>query len=217
MNTTVQKSRRTRSISVGTFHVLLLEINIKEAKTLLPIAERLALDRQGKITILSVLLVPEGEQMSVVATKASRLREEIKTYLDPGPIPTRVKTLVRTEQDFWDGIRRFVVSENIHLVIAHWNATLLDKGFSTDLQNSELFSLPCDIAIVRPSKAVSESEHWGSVEKILLPVRGGINCGLVIPSLSLKMPPSRYCMWNPRNYQTVKGASITSSPQLYTG
>jgi len=90
MNTSIVKSRRTRSKTTRTFNVLLLETNVKEAKTLLPIAEQLALDRQGKITILSVLLVPEGEQMSVVAKKASRLREEIKSYLDVAPIPARI-------------------------------------------------------------------------------------------------------------------------------
>ena len=79
-------------MTARTFHVLLLETNVREAKTLLPLAEQLALDRQGKITILSVLLVPEGEQMSVVAKKASRVREEIKSYLDVAPIQTRIKT-----------------------------------------------------------------------------------------------------------------------------
>ena len=178
MNTSVVKSRRTSSKTTRTFHVLLLETNVKEAKTLLPLAEQLALDRQGKITILSVLLVPEGEQMSVVAKKASRLREEIKSYLDVAPIPTRIKTLVRTEQDIWDGIQGIVISENIQLVLAHWSATLLDNEFRADLQNSKLFTLPCDVAVVRPSTAVSESEHWRSVKRILLPVRGGINAGL---------------------------------------
>ena len=178
MNTSIVKSRRTRSKTTRTFNVLLLETNVKEAKTLLPIAEQLALDRQGKITILSVLLVPEGEQMSVVAKKASRLREEIKSYLDVAPIPARIKTLVRTEQDIWDGIQGIVISENIQLVLAHWSATLLDNEFRADLHNSKLFSLPCDVAVVRPSTAVSESENWRSVKRILLPVRGGINAGL---------------------------------------
>ena len=165
-------------MTARTFHVLLLETNVREAKTLLPLAEQLALDRKGKITILSVLLVPEGEQMSVVAKKASRLREEIKSYLDVAPIPTRIKTLVRTEQDIWDGIQGIIITEKIQLVLAHWSATLLDKDFRADLQNSKLFTLPCDVAVVRPSTAVSESENWGSVKKILLPVRGGINAGL---------------------------------------
>ncbi|MCK4899640.1 MAG: glycosyltransferase, partial [Anaerolineales bacterium] len=165
-------------MTARTFHVLLLETNVREAKTLLPLAEQLALDRKGKITILSVLLVPEGEQMSVVAKKASRLREEIKSYLDVAPIPTRIKTLVRTEQDIWDGIQGIIITEKIQLVLAHWSATLLDKDFRADLQNSKLFTLPCDVAVVRPSTAVSESENWGSVKKILLPVRGGNNAGL---------------------------------------
>jgi len=54
----------------------------------------------------------------------------------------------------------------------------LDNEFRADLHNSKLFSLPCDVAVVRPSTAVSESENWRSVKRILLPVRGGINAGL---------------------------------------
>ena len=180
MKTPVQKSKRTRTLTAQTFRVLLLETDVKEAKTLLPLAERIAHDRQGKITILSVLFVPEGEQMSVVAKKASRLREELKTYLENATVPTTIKTLVRTEEDVWDGIYEIVMKENIQLVLAHWSATLLEKDFKANLQNSKLIELPCDIAVVRPSNSIIESENWQSVERILLPVRGGANAGLTL-------------------------------------
>lgn len=180
MNLPTQKSKRTRTLTAQTFRVLLLETNVKEAKTLLPLAERIAHDRQGKITILSVLFVPEGEQMSVVAKKASRLREELKTYLEDAPGPTRIKTLVRTEEDVWEGIYEIVIKENIQLVLAHWSATLFEKDFKSSLQNSKLLELPCDVAVVRPSKSVVESDNWQSVERILLPVRGGANAGLTL-------------------------------------
>lgn len=173
-----KKSKRRKNKAAQTFHVLLLETNIKEAKTILPLAERIALDRQGKITILSVLFVPEGEQMSGVAKKASLLREELKTYFERTPIPTRIKTMVPTEEDIWEGINEIVKDENIHLVLTHWSATSLDKGFRKDLNASNIFNLPCDVVIVRPSNSVAETENWQSVKKILLPVRGGANAGL---------------------------------------
>lgn len=173
-----KKSKRRKNKAALTFHVLLLETNIKEAKTILPLAERIALDRQGKITILSVLFVPEGEQMSGVAKKASLLREELKTYFERAPIPTRIKTLVPSEEDIWEGITDIVKGEDIHLVLAHWSATLFDKGFRKDLKASNIFNLPCDVVIVRPSNSVAEEEDWQSVKRILLPVRGGANAGL---------------------------------------
>ena len=175
-----KKSKRRKNKAAQTFHVLLLETNIKEAKTILPLAERIALDRQGKITILSVLFVPEGEQMSGVAKKASLLREELKTYFERTPIPIRIKTLVPTEEDIWEGINEIVKDENIHLVLAHWSATSLDKGFRKDLNASNIFNLPCDVVLVRPSNAVAEAENWQSVKRILLPVRGGANAGLTL-------------------------------------
>jgi glucosyl-3-phosphoglycerate synthase len=178
--TSVQRSKRRKNRTSQTFHILLLETNIKEAKTLLPLAERIALDRQGKITILSVLIVPEGEQMRGVAKKASLLREELKTYFERTPIPTRIKSFVRTEEDIWEGINEIVMVENIHLVLAHWSANLLDKDFSKDLNASKILNLPCDVVIVRPSNSVAEAENWQSVKRILLPVRGGANAGLTL-------------------------------------
>ncbi len=175
-----QKPKRSRSRTAQAFHVLLLETNIKEAKTLLPLAERIALDRHGKITILSVLLVPEGEQMSGVARKASRLREELKTYFEQTPIPTRIKTLVRSEEDFWQGVKNIVLEGNIQLILAHWSATKFDKQFRNNLNANDIFNLPCDVAIVRPSNLVTVEGSWKSMKRILLPVRGGVNAGLTL-------------------------------------
>ena len=153
--TTIMESKRTRSSAAQAYHVLLLETNIEEAKMLLPLAERIALDRQGKITILSVLFVPEGGQISGVAKKASRLREELKTYFERTPIPTRIKSLVRTEEDVWEGVHETVLEEKIQLMLTHWSVTNLDKGFRENLSTNKIYSLPCDVALVRPSNSIS--------------------------------------------------------------
>jgi glycosyltransferase involved in cell wall biosynthesis len=178
--TPTKKVKSTRSSTAQAYHVLLLETNIKEAKTLLPLAERIALDRQGKITILSILFVPEGGQISTVAKKASRLREELKTYFERTPIPTRIKTLVRTEEDIWVGVNDIVVNENIQLLLAHWSTTTLDKDFRENLSSNRIFDLPCDVSLVRPSNSVAEAEDWSSVKRVLLPVRAGANAGLTL-------------------------------------
>jgi glycosyltransferase involved in cell wall biosynthesis/nucleotide-binding universal stress UspA family protein len=176
--TSVQKRKRTRSKIPQLFRVLLLETDVKEGKTLLPFAEQIALDRKGRLIILSVLIVPEGEQMSVVAKKASRLREELTTYLEDTTISTRIKTLVRTEEDIWDGIHKFILRERIDFILAHWSVSLFDKDFQKNIPNNKLFELPCDIAVVRPAIPITESENWHSVKRILLPVRGGVNAAL---------------------------------------
>jgi glycosyltransferase involved in cell wall biosynthesis len=178
--TSAKNTRSSRSRPVQAYHILLLETNIKEAKTLLPLAERIALDRQGKITILSILFVPKGGQISTVAKKASRLREELKTYFERTPIPTRIKTLVRTEEDIWVGVNDIVVNENIQLLLAHWSTTTLDKDFRENLSSNRIFDLPCDVSLVRPSKSVAEAEDWSSVKRVLLPVRAGANAGLTL-------------------------------------
>jgi len=176
--TSSSKSNSRKPRVSQTYNILLLETNIEEAKTLLPLAERIALDRRGKIIILSVLYVPEGDQMSAVAKKASRLREVLKTFMESTPIPTRIKTLVRTENELWEGVNEIVGEEKIDLVVAHWSTTLIDKEFPANLDASKLLALPCDIAVVRPSLQVNEAENWQSLNRILLPVRGGANAGL---------------------------------------
>lgn len=172
------KPAQRKSSRARTYNILLLETNIEEAKTLLPLAERIALDRGGKIIILSILCVPKGDQISGVAKKASRLRELINTFLENTPISTRIKTLVRTEGELWDGVLEIVVQEKIDLVVADWSTTLMDKEFPHKLDESKLLTLPCDIAIVRPSLQVSTAENWHSMSSILLPVRGGANAGI---------------------------------------
>ena len=171
-------SGASKSRVAQTYNILLLETQIEDAKILLPLAERIALDRRGKIIILSVLCIPEGDQMSGVAKKASRLREVLKTFMESTPIPTRIKTLVRTEGELWEGVNEIVVEEKINLVVAHWSTTEIDKQFPENLDESKLLALPCDIAIVRPSMHIYESENWRSLNRILLPVRGGANTGL---------------------------------------
>lgn len=173
-----QKRKKTKSTIPQSFRVLLLETDVKEAKTLLPLAENIALERQGTLIILSVLIVPEGEPMSIVAKKASRLREELTTYLEDAPVTTRIKTLVRTTEDIWEGIREIVLREHITFILAHWSATQFDIDFQKNLPHNKLFKLPCDIAVVRPASPITESENWHSVKRILLPVRGGANAAL---------------------------------------
>ena len=72
--------------------------------------------------------------MSGVAKKASRLREVLKTFMESTPIPTRIKTLVRTEGELWDGVNQIVSQEKIELVVAHWNTTQIDREFPENLE-----------------------------------------------------------------------------------
>lgn len=171
---TKSKSKKISQI----YHVLLLETDVKQAKALLPLAERIALDRQGKITILSTLLVPEGQQMSGVAKKASLLREELKTYFEQIPIPTMIKTIVRTDQDLWDSIQTTITEQKIQLLIADWSSALFDKDFPHNIADCQIIKLPCDIVLVRPSNTIIDTGSWQSAQKILLPVRGGVNAGI---------------------------------------
>lgn len=171
-----ETKRAPRSLRIA-----LLETNLEEAKVLLPFARQVARDRHARLMIFSVLAIPEGEQISVVATKASYLRRELTRLLQEEflkPIP--VKTIVRPELEIWEGIAESIHKEKVDVLIAHWSS--LSTGDLPDrvLSTYQLLKLPCEVILLRPSTEVMSSGHWASIEKILLPVRGGVNSTLTL-------------------------------------
>lgn len=161
--------------------IALLETNLSDAKVLLPFARQVTSDRHARLMILSSLAIPQGDQISVVATKASQLRRELTRQLKeefPKPIP--VKTIVRPESEIWEGIADFIGKEKIDILIAHWNVLTIGDLPDRALTASPLFGMPCEVILLRPSSQITSSEQWSFITKILLPIRGGVNSTLTL-------------------------------------
>lgn len=172
-----KEPRRTQRIP----RIALLETNLAEAKVLMPYAYQVASDRHARFMILSVLAIPEGEQISVVASKASLLRRELTRHLKeelPKPIP--MKTIVRPELEIWEGIAESITKEKIDVLIAHWSSLFIGDLSDQGVLTSRLLKMPCEVILLRPSIEVASSEQWTSIKKILLPVRGGVNSTLTL-------------------------------------
>lgn len=179
----MNQDRKTKEAkrSSQLLRVALLETNLEEAKVLLPFARQVASDRYARLMILSVLPVPHGEQISVVASKASLLRRELVNQLKeefPQPIP--IRTIVRPEMEVWDGIAESIKREKIDVLIAHFNALAIGDVPDLIMSSSRILRLPCEIILLRPSHEVTHSGKWTYVKKILLPVRGGVNSTLTL-------------------------------------
>lgn len=176
-----RKERRTDPSPPQPYRVLLPLSSLEEGRILLPLAEMVVQARQGQLTILHVIGVPEGEQVSEAARQASRFREELGSLLsDQLTITAQMKTLVRHEAEVWGGIWDVVRQEKIDLLLLAWSNPALPETAGNELKDASLVAPLCDVVGVRPAAQISGPHGWYNIRKILLPVRGGRHAGLAL-------------------------------------
>jgi nucleotide-binding universal stress UspA family protein len=163
------------------FQVLLALRSVDEARLLLPLAEILAADREGRLLILHASIVQEGEPLSVTAAEASRGREELVKLLSRRDLGiVQIKTLVLAENEIWDGIWQTVAQEQIDLLVFAWGTPVMESTLVDQNVDARLAAPPCDIVSVYFNPHLAQAGRWDSMEKILLPVRGGANSALTL-------------------------------------
>lgn len=159
--------------------VLLPLMSLKEARTLLPLAQALAADQGGRLIVLHVVAVPEGRPLSEAAAEVSRSREALDLFLaQNGHTGVQVKTLVRVAREVWEGIWETVREEEVDLLLLGWRGETLPDTAVEKMVHPLLAQPPCDVVLVRPGTDVTGPEGWGGLRRILLPVRGGPHAAL---------------------------------------
>ncbi len=170
-----------RNIMPELIRVLVPVSGLDEAKLLIPIVQGVLQEYQGELTILSITKVPEGFPMSQTAAKASRGREAFCKWLSKNTqIAANVKTMVCPSRDVWAGIWRVVKQEGSDLLIVSLPVPGLGQTVVSKLIDPRLTQPPCDVVVVRPGRGVAGDMHWGTVKRILLPVRGGPRSSLAL-------------------------------------
>ncbi|NOK60522.1 MAG: hypothetical protein GFH27_549297n121 [Chloroflexi bacterium AL-W] len=167
---TTEPRRQTpeqRSISQE-YIVLLPVLDLDEAKRLLGLAIAIARHRNGRVVVLSVVVVPEERSLSDGVVEARRLRAELETIGDFNDLS---EVIVRPTVNVAHSL-----TEGIHTAAKEQNAQLLLLGWQSDHSSSErlfgppiddmLRDSPCDVVIAR----LQEGQSW---HRVLLPVRGG--------------------------------------------
>lgn len=163
------------------FKVLLSVSYIDEARAMLPLAEMLVQDRPGQLIILHILPVSEDQPPHDAVNQASRFREDLAELLNEEiGIPAQIKTIARSPDQVWDGIWESVSNEGANLLLFAWGTKDLPNTAIGVIQGEQLLTPPCDIVAVRPVGLVSEDGYWSSLNRLLLPVRGGPNSGLTL-------------------------------------
>lgn len=174
-NATSRSPRRVNRTTSSRRHRVLLPVtNLSEVRVLLPLAEALAREWQGRLIVLHVVTVPEEDSLSGAAAEASRSRQDLDRYLSEySDAIAHVRTVVRVAREVWEGIWDTVKQENIDLLLLGWRGGALQGTAVGDLIDWRLAAPPCDVVTVRLGRDLIIPEDWQATHNILLPSRGG--------------------------------------------
>jgi glucosyl-3-phosphoglycerate synthase len=115
----------------------------------------------AEIILVGVVVVPEGQSLSLGAVAARALRRQLRYYGKEEHITSKSQVIVSYHP--WDEISRLLQKEKPDLLCLEWDAHFIALGMTTQ---DVLTRPPCNVALVRgkiPSKP----------KQILVPVRGG--------------------------------------------
>jgi glucosyl-3-phosphoglycerate synthase len=140
------------------------------------------LEEGGSLTALSIVEVPEGEQLSEGATRARHARRLLQRVLEFVPDGVDLHTVVRIGRRADEGIVELAAEENADLILFGWGGPGQVRRGTTDDELLPVFSptidevireRPCDIAVVK-------QRGIGDVRRIVAPVRGGPHAELAM-------------------------------------
>jgi len=150
-------------------HILLPVRQVSEAEELLPLARAIAQGWKGHVLLFGIVHMPAEKSLSegVLAAQSLRLQLEQLAAADPwvDMLPT-----ARVTYTPWDEIAQQVDEAEYDLLLLRWHQD--QAAFGADLRDV-LVDPPCDVAIVRPGELAS-------LQRILLPVRGGPHAELAL-------------------------------------
>ncbi len=162
-------------------HVLLPLSNLEEAKLLIPFADIITSACQGQLTILTFIPVPEGSHPSEVAGRASRFREALDSLITANlNIIPQIKTLVRPQEEVWEGIWEVVNQDSIDVLIFSWSTPDFPHTTVGKDRDLMLATPPCNLITVYPSVEMISTGDWHSIRRILLPIRSSPYASLVL-------------------------------------
>lgn len=158
-------------------HKILLPLsNIREAETLLPLAEAIARSRGSQLIVMNIVTAPSTGRLSQEAVSVSRSRQALNKYLvDHHYDIPEIQTIVRVAHEVWEGIWDSIDQEHIDLLLLGWQSEALPHTVVGELDHPRLQDPPCDVIFFRPGDNFEPSAGWSGIRRILLPVRGGPN------------------------------------------
>jgi glucosyl-3-phosphoglycerate synthase len=150
-------------------HILLPVCDVADAESLLPLAKAIAHGLNGRVLLFGIVHIPEGKSLSEGVLPAQSLRQELERLAAADPLVDMLPTAKVTYAP-WGEIAQQVDQADYDLLLLCWRDDQTVLG--ADLHDV-LVHPPCDVAIVRPGEPAS-------IQRILLPVRGGPHAELAL-------------------------------------
>jgi glucosyl-3-phosphoglycerate synthase len=159
--------------------VLIPVANPDTAEELVRVGAALMDRKDGILTVLGIVEVPEGTPLSDGATRARQARRLLQRVLDFAPDGTTIHPIVRIGRRAAEGVLEAATELDADLIVFGWGGkpTQPKPGAEAPVFSSTIDEVvrdsPCDIAVVKQG---GPSE----VQSILVPVRGGPHAELAL-------------------------------------
>ncbi|MFN3491261.1 MAG: hypothetical protein ACK40V_03480, partial [Anaerolineales bacterium] len=122
----------------------------------------------AEIILIGIVIVPEGQSLSMGAVSARKLRKQLRDYGKDKQIISKSQVIVSHKP--WNELSVMLQNEQPDLLFLEWDAHLKALGVTI---NEGLASPPCDVALVSGKIPNKPSQ-------ILVPARGGPHAELAV-------------------------------------
>ena len=152
--------------------ILIPVANPLTAEELVRIGAALLDRKNGSLTVLGIVEVPEGTPLSEGATKARQARRLLQRVLDYAPEGVTVHTVVRIGRRAAEGVIEAATELDAQLIVFGWGGkpSAPRPGAEPPVFSSTIDEVvrdsPCDIAVVKQGAPME-------IGRILVPIRGG--------------------------------------------
>jgi nucleotide-binding universal stress UspA family protein len=159
--------------------ILIPVANPDTAEELVRVGASLMDRKNGSLTVLGIVEVPEGTPLSEGATRARQARRLLQRVLDFAPDGTTVHPIVRIGRRAAEGVVEAATELEADLIVFGWGGKPSDPrpGSEPPVFSSTIDEVvresPCDIAVVKQGGPTR-------IESILVPIRGGPHAELAL-------------------------------------
>jgi glucosyl-3-phosphoglycerate synthase len=159
--------------------ILIPVANPLTAKELVRIGASLMNRKNGSLTVLGIVEVPEGTPLSEGATRARQARRLLQRVLDYAPEGVTIHPIVRIGRRAAEGVVEAAKELDADLIVFGWGGkpSTAKPGAHQAVFSSTIDEVvrdsPCDIAVVKQGGSAD-------VGRILVPIRGGPHAALAL-------------------------------------
>ncbi|MCK6625238.1 MAG: universal stress protein [Anaerolineae bacterium] len=167
------RSNSSETVKNQGYRVVVPIFNDEQNEWLVRLGLNLARAKQGRVILVGLVLIPEGESLSIGAFQAQTRRatlDRLRAYFEGRPI--QIKPRIRVVYEAWPSLARVVAHESADILVVPWEDKAHGSLLNIDLETL-VNQLKCHVVVTSP-KAPSQPD------RILMPTRGGKEAPLAL-------------------------------------